>query len=47
LARGKDPKGELHAGANIRLIVRLSEFGVKHQLPALGNDVFLTIGVRN
>jgi len=47
IGQGKDPKGELHAGADIRLIVRLSEFGVKHQLPALGNDVFLTIGVRN
>jgi polyisoprenoid-binding protein YceI len=47
IGQGKDPKGELHAGADIRLIIRLSEFGVKYQLAALGDDVFLTIGVRN
>jgi polyisoprenoid-binding protein YceI len=47
IGQGKDPKGELHAGADIRLMIRLSEFGVKYQLPALGDDVFLTIGVRN
>jgi polyisoprenoid-binding protein YceI len=45
--RGKDSKGELHAGADIHLIIKRSEFGVKYQSPALGDDVFLTIGIRN
>ena len=45
--QGKDSKGELHTGADIPLVIKRSEFGVKYQSPAVGDDAFLTIGVRS
>jgi polyisoprenoid-binding protein YceI len=44
--QGTSPKGELHTGADIHLIIKLSEFGVNYGSPALADDVSLAIGVR-
>lgn len=44
--QGTSLKGELHTGADIHLIIKLSEFGVNYGSPALADDVSLAIGVR-
>ena len=40
------PKGESSTGADMRLTIRRSEFGVNYRSPTLGDDVDLTVGVR-
>jgi polyisoprenoid-binding protein YceI len=47
VGRSKDSKGESHTGSDIYLVIKRSEFGVKGDLPAVGDDIFLTIRVRN
>ena len=46
---GKGPKGEVRTGVEVHFTVKRSEFGVKYGLPALGDDVEMTVaaeGVR-
>jgi polyisoprenoid-binding protein YceI len=45
--QSKDSKGQLHTGADIYLVIKRSEFGVKKDSGAVGDDIFLTIRVRN
>jgi polyisoprenoid-binding protein YceI len=47
IGQSKDSKGELHRGADIYLVIKRSEFGVKKDSAAVGDDIFLTIRVRN
>jgi hypothetical protein len=47
IGQSKDSKGELHTGADIYLVIKRSEFGVTHDSPAVGDDILLTIRVRN
>jgi polyisoprenoid-binding protein YceI len=43
----KDSKGESHTGSDIYLVVKRGEFGIKGDSPAVEDDIFLTIRVRN
>jgi polyisoprenoid-binding protein YceI len=45
IGQGKGPKGEVLAGAEIHFTIKRSEYGVKYGLPALGDDVELTVAV--
>ena len=45
VGQGKDPKGEMQAGLEIHFAVKRSEYGVNYGLPALGDDVELTVAV--
>jgi polyisoprenoid-binding protein YceI len=47
VGRSKDSKGESHTGSDIYLVIKRSEFGIKGDSPAVGDDIFLTIRVRN
>jgi polyisoprenoid-binding protein YceI len=47
VGRSKDSKGESHTGSDIYLVIKRSEFGVKGDSPAVGDEIFLTIRVRN
>jgi polyisoprenoid-binding protein YceI len=47
VGQSKDSKGESHTGSDIYLVIKRSEFGIKGNLPAVGDDIFLTIRVRN
>ena len=47
VGQSKDSKGESHAGSDIYLVIKRSEFGIKGDSPAVGDDIFLTIRVRN
>jgi len=42
---GKGPKGEMRTGAEVHFVVKRSEYDVKYGLPALGNDVQMTVAV--
>jgi polyisoprenoid-binding protein YceI len=43
----KDSKGESHTGSDIYLVIKRSEFGIKGDSPAVGDDIFLTIRIRS
>ena len=45
VGQGKDPKGEMQAGLEIHFAVKRSEYGLNYGLPALGDDVELTVAV--
>ena len=47
VGQSKDSKGESHTGSDIYLVIKRSEFGIKGDSPAVGDDIFLTIRVRN
>ena len=42
---GKGPKGEMRTGAEVHFVVKRSEYDVKYGLPALGDDVQMTVAV--
>jgi polyisoprenoid-binding protein YceI len=43
--QGKGPKGELRTGVEVHFTVKRSEYDVKYGLPALGDDVKMTVAV--
>jgi polyisoprenoid-binding protein YceI len=43
--QGKGPKGEVRTGVEIHFTIKRSEYGVNYGLPALGDDVELTVAV--
>ena len=45
IGQGKGPKGEVLAGVEVHFTVKRSEYGVKYGLPALGDDVEMTVAV--
>jgi polyisoprenoid-binding protein YceI len=47
IGQSKDSKGERRTGSDIYLVIKRSEFGIKGDVPAVGDDIFLTIRVRN
>jgi polyisoprenoid-binding protein YceI len=47
VGQSKDSKGESHTGSDIYLVIKRSEFGIKGGSPVVGDDIFLTIRVRN
>jgi polyisoprenoid-binding protein YceI len=47
VGQSKDSKGESQTGSDIYLVIKRSEFGVKGDSPAVGDDIFLTIRIRN
>ena len=46
ISQGKGPNREMRTGADIHLMIKRSEFGVNYGLPALADEVDLTIGIR-
>jgi polyisoprenoid-binding protein YceI len=46
IGQGQGPKGEVLAGAEVHFTVKRSEYDVKYGLPALGDDVELTVQSR-
>jgi hypothetical protein len=47
IGQSKDSKGQSRTGSDIYLVIKRSEFGIKGDSPAVGDDIFLTIRVRN
>ena len=47
VGQSKDSKGESQTGSDIDLVIKRSEFGIKGDVPAVGDEVFLTVRVRN
>jgi polyisoprenoid-binding protein YceI len=47
IGQSKDSKGQAHTGSDIYLVIKRSEFGIKGDTPAVGDEIFLTIRVRN
>jgi polyisoprenoid-binding protein YceI len=47
LGQSKDSKGESQTGSDIYLVIKRSEFGIKGDVPAVGDEIFLTVRVRN
>ena len=47
IGQSKDSKGQSRTGSDIYLVIKRSEFGIKGDAPAVGDDIFLTIRVRN
>ena len=45
VGQGKGPKGEMLMGAEIHFAIKRSEYGVNYGVPALGDDVELTVAV--
>ena len=45
--QSKDSKGQLRTGSDIYLVIKRSEFGINGDSPAVGDEIFLTIRVRN
>jgi polyisoprenoid-binding protein YceI len=45
IGQSEDSKGQL--GSDIYLVIKRSEFGIKGDVPAVGDEIFLTIRVRN
>ena len=43
--QGKGAKGEMRTGAEVHFVVKRSEYDVKYGLPALGDDVQMTVAV--
>jgi len=46
IGQSKDSKGESRSGSDIYLVIKRSEFGVTGVLAAVGDEIFLTIHVR-
>jgi polyisoprenoid-binding protein YceI len=42
-----DSKGESQTGSDIYLVIKRSEYGIKGSVPAVGDEIFLTVRVRN
>jgi polyisoprenoid-binding protein YceI len=47
VGQSKDSKSESHTGSDIYLVIKRSKFGIKGASPAVGDDIFLTIRIRN
>ena len=47
IGQSQDSKDEWRTGSDIYLVIKRSEFGIKGGSPAVGDDIFLTIRVRN
>ena len=47
VGQSKDSKGESHTGSDIYLVIKRSEFGIKGVVPAVGDEIFLTVRIRN
>ena len=47
IGQSKDSKGQSRTGSDIYLVIKRSEYGVKGDSPAVGDEIFLTIRVRN
>jgi polyisoprenoid-binding protein YceI len=47
IGQSKDSKGQSRNGSDIYLVIKRSEFGIKGDVPAVGDDIFLTIRIRN
>jgi polyisoprenoid-binding protein YceI len=47
IEQGKDSDGQSRKGSDIYLVIKRSEFGVNGDSPAVGDDIYLTIRVRN
>ena len=47
IGQGNDSKGQSRTGSDIYLVIKRSEFGIKGDSPAVGDEIFLTIRVRN
>jgi polyisoprenoid-binding protein YceI len=45
--QGKDSEGQSVKGSDIYLVIKRSEFGVNGDSPAVGDEIYLTIHVRN
>jgi len=45
--QGKDSEGPSRKGSDIYLVIKRSEFGVKGDSPAVGDEIYLTIRVRS
>ena len=47
IGQSDDSKGQSRLGSDIYLVLKRSEFGIKGDSPAVGDEIFLTIRVRN
>ena len=47
VGQSTDSKSESHIGSDIYLVIKRSKFGIKGASPAVGDDIFLTIRIRN
>ena len=47
IGQSKNSKGESQSGSDIYLVIKRSEFGIRGDSPAVGDDIFLTIRIRN
>jgi polyisoprenoid-binding protein YceI len=46
IGQSKDSKGQSQTGSDIYLVIKRSEFGIKGDAPAVGDEIFLTIRIR-
>jgi polyisoprenoid-binding protein YceI len=47
VGQSKDSKGQSRTGSDNYLVLKRSEFGIKGDSPAVGDDIFLTIRIRD
>jgi polyisoprenoid-binding protein YceI len=47
VGQSKDSKGESQTGSDIYLVIKRSEYGIKGSVPAVGDEIFLTVHIRN
>jgi polyisoprenoid-binding protein YceI len=47
IGQSKDPKGQSGTGSDNYLVLKRSEFGVKGDVGAVGDEIYLTIRIRN
>ena len=47
VAQSKGSKGESETGSDIYLVIRRSEYGIKGDVPGVGDEIFLTVRVRS
>ena len=47
IGQSNDSKGQSRTGSDIYLVIKRSEFGIKGDSPAVGDEIFLTIRVRD
>lgn len=47
IGQNSDSKDQSRSGSDIYLVIKRSEFGIKGDVPAVGDEIFLTIRVRN
>ena len=47
VGQSKDSKGESQTGSDIYLVIKRSEFGIKGVEAVVGDEIFLTVRVRN